>query len=183
MPQLALAALAAADLAAEEEAVLWWQEPTLWVGAAFLVVVALLYRTGAFKTLASALDKRGQKIADELNLARSLREEAQALLAKSQKRQREAEIEAKVIVEEARREAAIIAEEMRAAIVERTERRLKAAEDRIARSEAQAIAEVRGEAADLAIEAAREIIRSRIDHGAHVALVEKSISELRAAAQ
>ncbi|MGE0407875.1 MAG: F0F1 ATP synthase subunit B, partial [Amphiplicatus sp.] len=62
---------------------------------------------------------------------------------------------------------------------EQIERRAKAAEEKIARAEAQAIAEVRAQAADLAIETARGIIKDRMDKGAQAALIEKSISELR----
>jgi F-type H+-transporting ATPase subunit b len=49
--------------------------------------------------IASALDKRADKIRNELEEARKLREEAQALLAEYQKKRKEAEKEAADIVE------------------------------------------------------------------------------------
>ncbi|MEL7029813.1 MAG: hypothetical protein AAGL49_11535, partial [Pseudomonadota bacterium] len=49
--------------------------------------------------IANALDKRSKAIADELDEARRLREEAQELLAHYQRKQREAETEAQEIVE------------------------------------------------------------------------------------
>ncbi|MFZ5617510.1 MAG: F0F1 ATP synthase subunit B [Pseudomonadota bacterium] len=156
------------------------QDPTFWVLAAFLVVVALLARMGAPKMIAGALDKRAQDIADELDRARALRDEAQELLAKYQRRQREAEDEAADIIEQAKRDARRIAAEAKTRIEEQLARRAKSAEDKIARAEAQAVAEVRGQTADLAIEAAREIIRSRMDQGAQSALAERAIDELRA---
>lgn len=180
MIEIALAGLAAAEVAHDgHEALAWWQDPAIWVSLAFLVVVGLLWRMGAFASAAQMLDKRSQKIADELAEAQRLRDEAQALLAQYQKRQREAEAEAKVIVEEARREAARLGAEMRQKIADQIDRRARAAEEKIARAETQALAEVRGQAADLAVEAARAIIRSRVDQGGHAALVDKSISELR----
>lgn len=170
---------AAAAQEAGEHALAWWQDPAVWVSIAFLVVVAVLVRMGAFKSMGQALDKRSQKIADDLKEAERLREEAQALLAQYQKRQREAEVEAKVIIEEARREATRLGAEMRQKIAEQIDRRAKSAEDKIGRAEAQALAEVRGQAADLAVEAARTIIRARVDQGGQAALVDKAISELR----
>lgn len=155
------------------------QDTSFWVGAAFLVVIAIFWRMGVHKMIASALDKRSQIIADELDHARKLREEAQELLAQYQRRQRETEDEAKGIIEQAKRDAQRLATESREKIAEQIQRRTKSAEERIARAEAQAIAEVRGQAADLAVMTAHEIIRKRMDQGAQAALIEKSISELR----
>lgn len=155
------------------------EDVSFWVLLAFLIVMGIFWRAGLHKTIAGALDKRAQRIADELNQARKFREEAQELLAQYQRRQREAEEEAKGIVEQAKRDAKRLEAEARAKIDEQISRRAKAAEERIARAEAQAIAEVRGQAADLAVEAAREIIRERMDQGAQAALVDKAISGLR----
>ncbi|MFN3961008.1 MAG: F0F1 ATP synthase subunit B [Parvularculaceae bacterium] len=155
------------------------QDTATWVSLGFLVVVSLFGWFGVHNKIAAALDKRAQGIADELDRARALRDEAQELLAKYQRRQREAEEEAEAIIEQAKRDAARIAAEAREKIEEQLERRAKAAEDKIARAEAQAIAEVRGQTADLAIEAARDIIRNRMDQGAQSALAERAIDEIR----
>lgn len=153
-------------------------DPTNWVSFGFLVVVALFAWQGVHKKLAAALDKRAQSIADELDRARALRDEAQELLAKYQRRQREAEEEAVGIIEQAKRDATRIAADAKTKIEEQIARRTKAAEEKIARAEAQAIAEMRNQTADLAIEAARDIIRSRMDQGAQAALAERAIDEL-----
>ncbi len=156
-----------------------WQDVSFWVLVAFVIVIGILWRAGAHKTIVGGLDKRAQRIADELDQARKLREEAQELLAQYQRRQRDAEEEAKGIIEQAKKDAQRLAHESREKIAEQIERRARAAEEKIARAEEQAIAEVRAQAADLAVETAREIIRGRMDKGAQSALVEKSISELR----
>lgn len=155
------------------------QDVSFWVLIAFVIVIGVFWRAGLHRMILGGLDKRAQKIADELDQARKLREEAQELLAQYQRRQREAEEEAKGIIEQAKKDAQRLAAETRDKIAAQIERRAKAAEDKIARAEEQAVAEVRAQAADLAIEAAREIIKSRMDKGAQSALVEKSISELR----
>lgn len=181
MMMIALAAIAAA--AAEEagghESVGLLQDTSFYVLIAFLIVIGIFIRAGVHKTIIGGLDKRAAKIADEINEARKMREEAQELLASYQRRQREAEEEAAAIIEAAKKDAKRLAEEARTKISEQTERRTKAAEDKIARAEAQAISEVRGQTADLAIEAARVIIRERMDGGAQSAFIDREIAGLR----
>ena len=155
------------------------QDPALWVLLAFLIVIGIFARAGMHKAMVSGLDKRAQKIADELNEARKMREEAQELLASYQRRQREAEEEASGIIEQAKKDATRMAAEAREKISEQTERRIKAAEEKIARAEAQAISEVRGQTADLAIEAARIIIRDRMAGGAQGPFIDKAIAGLK----
>lgn len=179
MISIATIAMATAEEAGEPAATPLWQDPSFWIGLASLAVVFLFLRVKAHKKIAAALDQRSQRIADELDQARRLREEAQELLATYQRRQREAEDEAASIIEQAKKDAKRLAEEMREKIAEQIARRAKAAEDKIARAEAQALAEVRNQTVDLAVETAREIIKSRMDKGAQSALVEKAIGELR----
>ena len=133
-----------------------WQDTAFWVLVPFLIVLAILWRVGAHKTVAGALDGRANQIKDELEAARNLREEAQELLAKYQRHQREAETEAQGIINQAKRDAKRMSEEMREKLDEQLERRTKAAEDKIARAEAQALMDVRNQTADLAVEAAEK---------------------------
>ncbi len=154
------------------------QDPAFWVLVAFVIVIGVFARAGIHKTITSGLDKRSQKIADEINEARKMREEAQELLAAYQRRQREAEEEAAAIIEQAKKDAKRMAVEAREKINEQMDRRIKAAEDKIARAEAQALSEVRGQTADLAAAAAAEIIRDRMDSGAQSAFIDKAIAGL-----
>ncbi|MEO0398574.1 MAG: F0F1 ATP synthase subunit B [Pseudomonadota bacterium] len=156
-----------------------WKDTSLWVSLGFLVVIGLFAYMGVHKSIASALDKRAQDIADELDEARKLREEAQEILAQYQRRQREAEEEANAIVEQAKRDAKRLATAMREKLDEQIARRAKSAEEKIARAESQALAEVRSQTVDVAIEATRDIIRSRMDQSAHAALAEKAVDELK----
>jgi len=153
----------AAIAADDSHALAWWEDTTIWVSLAFLVVLGLFAYLGVHKTIGNALDERAQKIADELDAARRMREEAQELLAQYQRRQREAEDEAQSIIDQAKKDAARLGEEMRDKINDQITRRAKSAEEKIARAEAQAIAEVRGQTADLAVDTAKEIIKTRVD--------------------
>jgi len=164
---------------AEYESVPIWFDTYLWVLLPFLIVVLLFWRMGVHKTVGGMLDKRGKDIASELEQARVMREEAQELLAKYQRRQREAEEEAQGIIDQAKRDAKRMAEETREKLDEQLERRTKAAEDKIARAEAQAVAEVRNRTADVAVAAAEQIVRDRLDTQAGAALVDRAISNVR----
>src|SRR5262245_65083166 len=134
------------------------QMAEFWVAVAFLAFLASLAYYKVPRLLAKALDDRAAAIRSELDEARRLREEAQALLADYQKKHRNAGQEAEAIVEQARREAEAFAAETRQSLAETLKRRGEHAEERIARAEAEAVDEVRTTAVDMAIAAAEKIL-------------------------
>jgi len=137
----------------------FFQEPESWVAIAFVIFVGVLLYVGAHRKLIEALDHRGARIKAELDEARRLRDEATALLAEYQRKQREAEREAEAIVAEAKAEAERVAAESKAKMEEFVARRTKLAESKIGQAEAQALADVRAAAADAAVSAAEAILR------------------------
>lgn len=149
-----------------------------WILACLVAFFVILGYFKVHRTVASSLDKRAADIAAELDEARRLREEAQQLLASYQRKQREAMKEAEDIVTQAKAEAEQLAKETRANMEAQVERRTKLAEDKIARAEAQALADVRSVAADVAIGAARRVIAEKVDASADAKLIEKSIADL-----
>ncbi|GGY50144.1 F0F1 ATP synthase subunit B family protein [Parvularcula lutaonensis] len=155
------------------------QDSNFWVLVGFILVIGIFVWQGVFKKLGGFLSSRAALIQQQLDEARSMREEAQRLLADYQKRQREAESEAEDIIALAKADAKAMAAEAKAKLEEQVARRTQAAHDRIARAEAQAIAEVRAQTADLAIDAAREIIKARTDGSAQKALLDRAISDIR----
>ena len=140
----------------------FYQQSEFWVLVPVLLFFALLVWKGAFRSMGQALDARAQAISDELDEARRLREEAQTLLASYQRKQAEAEEQAKDIVAQAQRDAESMAAKARADLADRLERRAAQAEAKIATAEAQALAEVRARAADLAVDAAEDLIRTKL---------------------
>ncbi len=155
------------------------QHAEFWVLIAFLLFMGILLYYKVPTLLGASLDKRAETIRNELDEARRLREEAQALLADYQRKSREAEEEAKVIVEQAKREAEALAAETRKALAEQVERRTKVAEEKIARAEAQAVSEVRATAVDVAVAAAEKILRERVTGEAANAIAGQSIRALK----
>ena len=130
-------------------------DPSFWVAVCVILFFALLFWKGAHKAIGKSLDDRADKISAELDEAKRLREEAQQLLASFQRKQKEAEEQAEEIVEQAKHDAKIMADNARKELSERLERRAAMAEAKIANAEAQALAEVKAKAADIALEAQR----------------------------
>ena len=153
--------------------------PEFWVAVSFFCFVALLFYYKVPAQLGQALDKRALDIRAELDQARKLREEAQAILADYKQRQQEAGEEAEKIIALAKREAEILAEETEAKLRESLKRRTQLAEDKIAQAEAQALSEVRSTAVDLAIESTKKILADKLGASQSDKLVSDSISDLK----
>ena len=150
-----------------------------WVAVSFVAFLGVLVYYKVPGLIAKALDDRAATIRKELDEARRLREEAQALLNDYQKKHRNAAQEAEAITLEARREAEAYAKETRAALAESLERRTRQAEEKIARAEAQAVDEVRAAAVDTALAAAERILREKASGAAGAALIDDGIRNLK----
>ena len=153
-------------------------EGETWVAVGFVLVIALLLWKGVPGLIGKMLDQRAAVISAELEEAKRLRAEAAALLVDYQKRASGAEAEARSIVAAATVEAAQFAKESRTALEAQIARRAAAAQDKIAQAEAQALNEIRGLAADTAVNAARKLIADRLDETRAKTLIADSIKGL-----
>jgi F-type H+-transporting ATPase subunit b len=127
-----------------------------------------------------SLDERSGKIAGELNAAKQLREDAQALLAEYQKKRKEAEAEAADIVAAAKREAEALAEDAKQKTADYIVRRTALSEQKIKHAETEAVNAVRAAAVDLAIAAAEKLIAGKIDQKASNSLFSDAVSQVKA---
>ena len=150
------------------------------VTIAFVCFVSVVLYLGVPKILAKMLDARADGIRAELEEARSLREEAKALLASYEKKQTEVQAQADRILEAARVEAAAAADQAKADIVTSVARRLVAAEEQIASAEAAAVKEVRDQAIVVAVGAARDIIASQMTAADGNSLIDDAIAQVGA---
>ncbi len=156
----------------------FYQSPEVWVAVAFLLFVAVLLYVKAPKLIANALDKRSAAIAAQIAEAQRLREEAEALLAQYQRKQREAQTEAGEIVSHAEAEAKRLAADAQKALEVSIARREQLAVEKIAQAEAAAVKEVRTVAVEVASAAARTVIAESLDPAKANQLVETAIKEL-----
>jgi F-type H+-transporting ATPase subunit b len=154
----------------------WNTDLAVWTAVVFLLVLAILWRF-AWKPIASGLDKREQRIRDEIASAEKAHAEAQQLLADYQKRLAETGEEVRKMLEAARRESErqgqqIIAEARAAAEAEK-QRGL----NEIQRATAGALKELADRSAALAVELAGQIVGARLDQASHAQLIERAVAD------
>jgi F-type H+-transporting ATPase subunit b len=150
-----------------------------WVAVSFFLFLGGLFYLGVHKKVGAALDARADAIAKEIEEAKTLREEAKAVLDDYRKKQGSAAQQADDIIELATKEAEALAAETSSKMKEQFERRMKLAEEKIERAEADAIRDVRAAAADAAVAAARMVIADKLTHETADKLVKQGIDALK----
>lgn len=153
--------------------------PEFWVYVGLTIFILLaIFVAKAPQKIAAALDARIAEAKRQLDEAKVIRGEAEALLAEAKKRHAASADDAANIVAQAETEAAALLTKAQSDAATLIERRSKMAEDKIAAAERQAIAEVRAKAADAAAAAAGKLIAGAHDAAADKALVDQTISGL-----
>lgn len=152
-------------------------DPRFWVAVAFFALVALSYKKIASFAV-RALDERSAKIKSELDEARRLREEAEAVLEQYKQKQAEYLQEAENMLANARKDAdamrAFTETELKGAL----EIRMKQALERIAQEESNAVAEVRNHVVDIALSAARALIADHVSSMSQDELIKLALSDI-----
>ncbi len=144
----------------------------------FIVFIGVLLYFKVPTMILGMLDKRADGIRSELDEAKALREEAQALLASYERRQREVQEQADRIIAHAKEEAVVAGEQARADLEKSISRRLAAAEDQIASAQAGAVKEVRDRAIAVAIKAARDVVAKQMTAKDAAKSIDDSIAEV-----
>lgn len=154
-------------------------DATFWALVGLVIFLGIIVYLKVPGMVAKSLDERAAKISNELDEARTLREEAQALLAEYHRKRKEAEKEASDIVAAAGREANAIVEDAKQKTEEYVARRNKLAEQKIASAEAEAIKEVRTAAVELAVAAATRIVADKVDAKASATFFKDSLEQVK----
>jgi len=155
-------------------------DATFWATVGLVVFLALVVYLRVPGMIGRNLDQRAERIRNELEEARKLREEAQQLLAEYQRKRKEAEQEAGEIVEAAKREAGHLVEEAKQRSQEYVARRTTLAEQKIAQAERDAVNAVRSNAVDIAVAAASRLLEERADAKVKTQLFKSSLDDVKA---
>lgn len=150
----------------------------MWVAAAMTVLILIALWQKVPGMLTSGLDKSIAEIRKQLDEAKSLRAQAEALREEYAAKIANAEKDAAAMLEHARHEANAIVAKAEADTTAVIARREKMAEDKIAAAERGAVDELRAKAAQAAAAAARELIAANHGAGADKALVDQSIAQI-----
>ena len=143
--------------------------------AIFLVILAY-FRVHSM--IIKQLDARAERIREEIDEVRRLREEAQATFAQFERKQREVDSQAQEIVDRARKDAEQFAEKAKADLDASIERRLRQAGEQIEMAETKALREVRNRAVEVAIAAAGEVIAKKMPDEKAGQLVDDAIGRV-----
>jgi F-type H+-transporting ATPase subunit b len=148
------------------------------VAIGFLIFVGILVYYRVPNLIGHKLDERALRIKAELDEARALREEAQALLASYEKRQQEVKAQAEEIVTAARAEAERAAANAKEDIRQSVARRIQTATEQIAAAEQAAVRQIRDEAVNVAVAAAGDVLRAHTKADEANRLIEAAIREV-----
>ncbi len=153
------------------------KNPEIWVAVAFVILVAGVWKP-VKRGVAGGLDARAATIKAELDEARRLKDDAEALLAEYQQKESQALAEAEAILRHAGAEAERNRRQAEGELAASLKRREQQAMERIAQAEAKAIDEVRALAVALAVAVTRRLVAANLDGARAAALVDSAIAEL-----
>ncbi len=153
---------------------------TLWTVVLFAIFAFVLTRLG-WKPLLALVEEREKSIREAVSGAEKAKEEAQRLLAQHQELIREAGRQREEIVKRALADAEAVKSDLIAQAKAESERMVQRAKDQIEREKKLAIQELRGQVADLAVEAAARIVQSSLTPEAQKKLVHEFIDNLPSA--
>lgn len=149
----------------------------IWIAITFLLLLGLLRRF-AWGPITTALDERETTIQSSLEQAEKALAEARLIQADNDKARREADVEAQRILREARDTA----EALRSEEVEKTKDQLRqlqeSAQAEISRERDSALATLRGEVADLALQAAERVLGDSMNDDRQRKLVKDFLNDL-----
>lgn len=143
----------------------------------FVVFIGVLLYFRVPNRLIDMLDQRAATIRAELEQARALREEAQALLISCERKQADIAAQAEAIVQAAREEASRLTAQASKDLDAAIARRIATAQDRIATAQAAVARETREAAIALAVDAAGVVIAQGMNDTAANALIETATEE------
>ena len=144
----------------------------------FLLLLYLLNRF-LFKRVLRLLDERQSKISQGLEDAETAARDRELARAEREAALAEARSEAEAMVQRAAKTAEATSAEILADAKAAAEQITVRAREEIAAEKDRAVAEIRGEVADLALEAAGKLIGSEMDGPTQRRLVEQFLSENR----
>ncbi len=152
---------------------------TLWTAITFLILIAVLSKF-AFGPIMKLLIDRERTIREAIEQAKKERAEAERMLAEQTSSLAAAQREAAALAQRSKQEVEVLRADLTARARKEADELVASARRQIQEEKVKALGELKGQVADLAIEAARRLIQSSLDEKAQRALVEEYIATLPA---
>ncbi len=150
---------------------------TLWAAITFLVLLVVLSRF-AWGPIVKMLDERTRTIHEAIDAARKERAEAERMLAEQKESLVRANREAAELAKRNQQEVETLRQELTARARKEADELVSSARKQIIEEKSKAVTELRGMAADLAIDAAARLIKSSLDEKTQRQLVEDYLKQL-----
>ena len=150
----------------------------IWGAIGFFTVFAFLWWKG-YPAIKGAMNDRTTKVQADLDAAEHAKADAEAVKAEYEAKLADAKAESGRIVEEARRAADQLKADQQARLNDELAQARAAAQADIDAAKGQAMAELRGEVASIAIGAAETVVGANLDREAQTRLIEDYINRVQ----
>ena len=153
-------------------------DETAWVAIAFVLFIILVWKKGS-QAITSMLDNRSLLIKNELNQAKSLKDEALEELRQTLQIQKSISEEADNIIKEAKENAKKIIEEAKVKSSEIIKRKEDQANQKILALETEAINNIKKISSNIIIESSKTYINQKLNAKEKANLITKSSNEIK----
>ena len=153
-------------------------DETAWVAIAFILFFVLVWKKGK-KAILSLLDERSLLIENELNEAKSLKEEALEELRIALQNQKNVSDEAENLIKNAKETAQKIQKEANLKSLEMIKRKEDQAKQKILSLEAEALKNIKEITSSIIIESSKAYIKQKLDNKENINLISKSSNEIK----
>ena len=154
-------------------------DPASWVLVAFIIFVILALVAKAPSMIAKILDSEIERIKNELNDARKLKEDANSLLADYERKVQNAQKEIEKILDQAKTTAKNHDESARKKVEEYIKRAEQQSIEKIAQTEKMALSKVNQEIVSNSIEVAEKIVSENITEDNSKKLFSQSVQQIK----
>jgi len=154
----------------------WKSDLAIFTGVLFVILFVVLSKF-AWGPIASGLDKREQRIADEIAAAEKSNSDARQLLGQYDEKLAGAKDEVRQIIDSARRDAEQLGREMLDKARTDAAAEAERARQDIETATGAALEQLAIRGADLAVDLAGKILRAQIDATAHKQLIQQAVSD------
>lgn len=149
----------------------------IWTVITFIILLLILKKV-AWKPILTALDKRENDIKESLAQAEKARDDAKQILEQNQANLAKAEEESKKIIEQSRAYAESLKVQMISDSKEQAKKIVDDASSEIQRKQDAAFEELKGQIAEIAVNAAEKLIKESLDAQKSKNVIDKYLNEV-----
>ena len=157
----------------------FFYQPSSWVFIAFIIFISITIYLKVPNMVTKLLDEQINKIRNDLDDARKLKEDANSLLAEYERKIESANKEAENIINQAKKNSKIYEENSNKKIEEIISRSEKQSIEKIQQAQKSAINKINEEIINKSVEAAEKIISRNMNDQNNNKLFESSVNQIK----